>query len=209
VGTIGILPGARFPSSGRAHGCAGEGEVEWLGILPDRRRRVTGADRGTAETFAGHPVDQTRANRARNVLAGAGLEAQIESRRLRGAGPGAGLFLFAEYVDPPSGETVTAGFTAYGRKGLPAEHVAETACEELLDHFHSGAPVDPYLADQLVLPAALAKGESRVTTSRVSQHLLTSVGIVREFISRGLRVEGEPGEPGTLIVQSTGGEGGV
>jgi RNA 3'-terminal phosphate cyclase (ATP) len=154
-------------------------------------------------------IPQRMANRARNVLAGAGLEARIESRRLRGAGPGAGIFLFAEYVGLPSGETVTAGFTAYGRKGVPAEHVAEAACEELLDHFHSGAPVDPYLADQLVLPAALAEGESRLTTSRVSQHLLTSIGIVREFISRGLRVEGEPGEPGTLTVQSTRGEGGV
>ena len=101
-------------------------------------------------------IPQRMANRARNVLAEAGLKAHVEPRRLRGTGPGAGIFLFAEYAASSPGETAVAGFTAYGRKGLPAERVAEAACEELLSHHRSGAPVDPYLADQLVLPMALA-----------------------------------------------------
>ena len=143
-------------------------------------------------------IPQRLAARARNVLAEAGLQAQVEPRRLRGAGPGAGIFLFAECAH------ATAGFTAYGRKGLPAERVAEAACEELLAHHRSGAPADPHLADQLVLPMALAAGESRVITSRVSQHLLTNVWVVQQFLARELRIEGEPGAPGTLVVM--GGE---
>ena len=145
-------------------------------------------------------IPQRMAARARNVLAEAGLPAQVEPRRLRGAGPGAGIFLFAEYATSLGGEVVTAGFTAYGRKGLPAERVAEAACEELLVHHRSSAPADPYLADQLVLPMVLAKGESRVSTSRVSQHLLTNVWGVRQFLARDVHVEGEPGAPGTLAV---------
>jgi len=145
-------------------------------------------------------IPQRMAARARNVLAHAGIQVQVDPRRLRGAGPGAGIFLFAEYAASPGGEAATASFTAYGRKGLPAERVAEAACKELLAHYRSDAPADPYLADQLVLPVALAEGESLVSTLRVSQHLLTNVWVVRKFLARKVRVEGELGAPGTLIV---------
>jgi RNA 3'-terminal phosphate cyclase (ATP) len=140
-------------------------------------------------------IPQRMANRARNVLAEAGLEARIEPRRLRGAGPGAGIFLFAEY------EHVVVGFTSFGRKGLPAEHVAEAACEDLLDHHRTGAPVDPHLADQLVLPMAVAGGESRLVTSEITQHLLTNTWVVQQFLDCSLSVEGQQGEPGTLMVR--------
>jgi RNA 3'-terminal phosphate cyclase (ATP) len=145
-------------------------------------------------------IPQRMAGRARNVLAEAGLQAQVEPRRLRGTGPGAGIFLFAEYAVSPGGETVTAGFVAYGRKGLPAERVAEAACEELLAHHRSGAPADPNLADQLVLPMVLAEGSSQLDTSQVSQHLLTNVWVVLKFLERDVRVEGKLGAPGTLAV---------
>jgi RNA 3'-terminal phosphate cyclase (ATP) len=138
------------------------------------------------------------ADRARSVLTQEGLPAQVEPRRLKGTGPGAGITLLTEY------ESAIAGFTAYGRKGLPAEHVAEAACEELLAHHRQGAPVDPYLADQLVLPAALAEGESRIVTSQVTQHLVTNVWTVSRFLERDLRLSGEPGAPGALTVSDAG-----
>lgn len=140
-------------------------------------------------------IPQRMATRAHNLLAEAGLQARVEPRRFRGAGPGAGIFMFAEYAH------ATAGFTFYGRKGLPAERVAEMVCEELLTHHRSGAPTDPYLADQLILPMALADGESRLATSQVSHHLLTNVWVVRQFLARELIVEGEAGVPGALVVE--------
>jgi len=139
-------------------------------------------------------IPQRMANRAHNVLAEAGFNAQVEPRRLRGEGPGAGIFLFAEY------EHAVAGFTAYGRKGLPAERVAEAACEDLLEHHRVGAPVDPHLADQLVVPMALAGGESRIYTSEVTQHLLTNVWVVGQFLDSQPHVDGEEGGPGTVTV---------
>jgi len=141
-------------------------------------------------------IPQRMAARARNMLAEAGIQAQVEPRRLHGPGPGAGIFLFAEYTH------ATAGFTAYGRKGLPAERVAEAACEELLAHHRSGAPADSHLADQLVLPMVLAEGESQVSTSQVSQHLLTNAWVVRKFLAREVRIEGELGAPGILVVRA-------
>jgi RNA 3'-terminal phosphate cyclase (ATP) len=143
-------------------------------------------------------IPQRMANRAQNVLAAQSIDARVEARRLRGAGPGAGISLFAQY------EHAVAGFTAYGRRGLPAEQVAEAACQDFLEHHRTGAPVDPHLADQLVLPMALVTGESRLVTSQVTQHLLTNAWAVRQFLDCTVTVEGQRGEPGLLVVEGGG-----
>jgi RNA 3'-terminal phosphate cyclase (ATP) len=62
------------------------------------------------------------ANRTRNLFAKEGLKADLQPQRVRTNGPGAGIFLFTEHENG-----VRAGFAAYGRKGLPAERVAEAA----------------------------------------------------------------------------------
>jgi RNA 3'-terminal phosphate cyclase (ATP) len=186
---------------------AGGGEV-YVRIAGRRKslKPLTLTERGKVERIWGLAVvtnlpshiPQRMANRAQNVLAAQGLEARVQPRRLRGAGPGAGIFLCAEYED------AVAGFTSYGRKGLPAERVAEAACRDLLQHHGTGAPLDPHLADQLVLPMALIDGESRLFTSEVTQHLVTNVWVVRQFLDCTLSVEGKRGDPGTLAVRSSG-----
>jgi RNA 3'-terminal phosphate cyclase (ATP) len=141
-------------------------------------------------------IPQRMSDRARSFLKSANLNAPVEvtPQRLGGAGAGAGIFLMAEYAH------VTAGFTAYGRKGLPAEQVAEAACDELLAHHCTGAPADPHLADQLTLPMALAASASRLHTSQVSQHLLTNAWIVGHLLARQIHIEGELGAPGCVTV---------
>jgi RNA 3'-terminal phosphate cyclase (ATP) len=143
-------------------------------------------------------IPQRMANRARNVLAEAGIQAQVEPSRLRGAGPGAGIFLFAEYES--GSQSAYAGFTASGEKGLPAERVAEAACEDLLTHHHSGNTVDPHLADQLALPIALAQGKSQLATLQVSHHLLTSAWVIGQFLPQALDVIGKQGAASGMIV---------
>ncbi len=131
------------------------------------------------------------------MLRGAGLPADVQARRVRSAGPGAAIFLFAEY------EGIAAGFAAYGRKGLPSDKVAQAACDELLAHHRTGAPVDPHLADQLVLPAALAQGTSIIVTSAVTGHLLTNLSVVQAFLPVEVEVEGKKGAPGRVTIQGT------
>ena len=187
---------------------AGGGEVQ---VRIEGRKQslcsVSLTERGTLERMWGIAaavnlpahIPQRMAARARSVIEReVVVSAQVEPRRLRGAGPGAGIFLFAEYAH------AIAGFAAYGRKGLPSERVAEAACEELVAHHRAGAPVDPHLADQLVVPMALAEGTSRVTTSRVSQHLLTNVWAMRQFLTLETSIEGEPGFQGTVTVSGRG-----
>lgn len=139
-------------------------------------------------------IAQRIADRARNVLVDAGLPADVTPKRERGAGPGAGLFLMAEY------EHSLAGFSALGAKGKPSEQVADEACRDLLAYHASGEPVDGHLADQLLLPMALAAGRSEFRAARVTQHLLTNAHIIEQFIPTRIEVGGSEEEPGTIVI---------
>jgi RNA 3'-terminal phosphate cyclase (ATP) len=122
----------------------------------------------------------------------------ITPQRVRGAGPGAAIFLVTEY------DQATAGFSALGKKGKPAETVADQACSDLLEHHGRGAAVDPYLGDQLLLPLALASGRSVFQTSRLTGHLLTNAQIIQQFIPAKISIEGLEGSPGTVVVEGVG-----
>jgi RNA 3'-terminal phosphate cyclase (ATP) len=153
--------------------------------------------RGTAavSNLPSH-IAQRMANRATNVLKDAGIQSHVEAAHVEATGPGAGIFLIAEY------EHGTSGFAAYGRKGLPSERVADSACHDLIAHHRSGAATDMHLADQLVLPAALAKDSSRWTTCRITQHLLTNTWVVRQFLDILVSITGNENEPGEIVTQT-------
>ena len=139
-------------------------------------------------------IAQRMANRAVNVLKDAGIKSHVEAAHVEATGPGTGIFLFAEY------EHSVAGFTAYGRKGLPSERVAESACHDFSAHHRRDAAADLHLADQLVLPAAFAAGASHWTTCRVSRHLTTNAWVVRQFLQVPISITGDEGEPGAIRV---------
>jgi RNA 3'-terminal phosphate cyclase (ATP) len=54
------------------------------------------------------------------------------------------------------------------------------ACEELLDFHKNGAPVNVHLADQLLLPAALASQASQYRVTEISTHLTTNAWVIDE-----------------------------
>ena len=140
-------------------------------------------------------VAQRIANRAHNVLRQAGLRAEITPKLTRGVGPGAYLWLVVEY------QHVRAGFCALGERGKPSEKVADEACRALLAHHAQGAPVEAHLADQLLLPLALAAGRSEFRTSRVTSHLLTNAYVIQQFVQANIEISGQEGEPGAVAIQ--------
>lgn len=107
-------------------------------------------------------------------------------------GPGSFLFLLAEY------ENVIAGFSSLGVRGKPTEKVAEEAVDSLKDYLESDGCIDPYLADQLVPFMALVKGNSSFTTTRITEHLLTSLRVIRHFLDVTISREGETGKMGKV-----------
>jgi len=142
-------------------------------------------------------IPQRMANRARNLLTEADLKAELKAQRVRAKGPGAGIFALMEHQ-----ENVRAGFAAYGRKGLPAERVAEAACHDLLGYYRHNAPVDMHLADQLILPLAIADGVSQFTTCRVTDHLRTNMWVVEQFAQARFELTGS-----TVTIIPQGGVG--
>jgi RNA 3'-terminal phosphate cyclase (ATP) len=71
------------------------------------------------------------------------------------------------------------GGDSIGELGKRAEVVGAEAAERYLRG--SAAPVDPFLADMLVLPLALAKGRSRYRSAEVTEHLRTNLQVASQM----------------------------
>lgn len=71
-------------------------------------------------------------------------------------------------------------FTELGRKGLSAEAVAQRVVARAQAYLNKTMPVSEYLADQLLLPCALAEKGSFVTANP-STHTLTNMEVIRQF----------------------------
>jgi RNA 3'-terminal phosphate cyclase (ATP) len=96
-------------------------------------------------------------------------------------------------------EPVPSCFTALGRRGKPADMVANEAIEQLHDHLGAKpASVDPYGADQLIPPLYWSDQPSHFGVSTVTKHLLTNIETVKLFGDREIEVEGSIGSPGNV-----------
>lgn len=80
-------------------------------------------------------------------------------------------------------EQVTEVVTGFGRKGVPAEIVAEEAVQAARRYLDSGVPVSEHLADQLLIPLALA-GHGAFTTLTPSLHTRTNLAVIRQLLDR-------------------------
>lgn len=78
-------------------------------------------------------------------------------------------------------EHVTEVFTGFGERGVTAEAVAKQALQEVRRYLATEAAVGEYLADQLLLPLALAGGGA-FTTVAPSRHTTTNIEIIRQFL---------------------------
>jgi RNA 3'-terminal phosphate cyclase (ATP) len=78
-------------------------------------------------------------------------------------------------------EHVTEIFTGFGQKGVPAEAVAGGAVAQASRYLASGAPVGECLADQLLLPLALARG-GVFRTLAPTKHTETNLETLKRFL---------------------------
>ena len=116
-----------------------------------------------------------------------GLRPTVSIENAPSPGQGTVLFLTAQF------EGSVGGFTSLGRKGKRAEEVADDACNEFIKFLDSKGIVDIHLADQLVLYMALARGRSTLITERITDHLLTNIWVIEQFLPLRFDVEEETG----------------
>lgn len=99
-------------------------------------------------------------------------------------GPGNALVLEME------AEHVTGVFTGFGERGRPAEEVAREAMGAAKAWLEAEVPVEEYLADQLLLPMALA-GRGCFRTTKPSLHFTTNAAVIQRFLPAPVRCEQE------------------
>jgi len=90
------------------------------------------------------------------------------------AGPGNVLLLEIE------SENITEVFTGFGQVDVPAESVANHAIQQVQKYLGAGVPVGGYLADQLLVPMALAGGRFR--TVGPTRHTRTNIELIGQFM---------------------------
>jgi RNA 3'-terminal phosphate cyclase (ATP) len=105
---------------------------------------------------------------------------QLLDRGLRGnEGPGNALLAMLEY------EHLTEVFASYGDKGTSADQVASRLVHQVRGYLVQEAPVGEHLADQLMIPLALAALQGRCGqyfATGLTPHALTNAEVIEKFL---------------------------
>lgn len=93
------------------------------------------------------------------------------------ASPGPGNVVLIEV----GSAEVTEVFTSFGQRGVKAETVAVQAVQQAKDYIAANVPVGEHLADQLLLPLALA-GRGTFRTMSPTQHTKTNIEVIKRLL---------------------------
>ena len=140
-------------------------------------------------------IAERQRQRALARLEAEGLAAGIELADLPSPGKGTFLLILSAYEGGGR-----ACHDALGARGKRAEAVADEACDALLAFLGTRGAVDAHLADQLLLPLALADGPSQFQVPEVTSHLATNARVIERFVDAQIAVEGEAGGEGVVTV---------
>lgn len=138
-------------------------------------------------------VSERMANHCQELLEKRGYPIRIEVLQDKKASQkGAALLLRAE-----TDTGCLLGADQAGKPGRRSEAIAEFVVRSLLEDLHTRATTDRYLADQLILFAALARGTTEYHIPRITEHVDSNLWLVEKILGakfelkgRLLRVEG-------------------
>ncbi len=155
-------------------------------------------------------VGEQQASRAERRMRANGVSCEARVVPMPG-GPsrGAHLLVVARF------ERVRSGHSATNEGGREPDRTADAAVAAFSRFLDGRGAVDPHLADQLLLPAALVAAglvprppgvdcSTRFTVGEVTRHLLTNAGIVRAFLPVEVDVDGGEGGEGEVRVRPRG-----
>jgi RNA 3'-terminal phosphate cyclase (ATP) len=131
-------------------------------------------------------VSQRMAEECRKVLSSYGYKAEIEKIEDESSlQEGAALAIYAE---TSLGNRI--GSDRAGRPGRSSESIGRYVAHSLVDDVKTGAAVDRYIADQLIIYAGLAVGVTRYSVPRITEHVETNLWLIGEFLGAKAKIEG-------------------
>jgi RNA 3'-terminal phosphate cyclase (ATP) len=131
-------------------------------------------------------VAHRMANQAQALLKQAGLNAAIEILEDdRAVQRGAALSI---WIETETG--CRLGSDQAGKRGRRSESIAAHVVKALLEDLHSGATTDRFLADQLILFAALADGRTEYVAPPRTDHVESNLWLVEKLLGVRTKWEG-------------------
>jgi len=129
-------------------------------------------------------VSQRMAQECRKILNAQGYKAEIEEIYDESSlQEGAAL---AIYADTSSGSVI--GSDRAGRPGRRSESIGRYVAQNFMEDVNTGAAVDRYIADQLIIYAGLAEGISRYSIPRITEHVETNLWLIEEFLGARTKI---------------------
>ncbi|MEK6949209.1 MAG: RNA 3'-terminal phosphate cyclase [Nanoarchaeota archaeon] len=105
---------------------------------------------------------------------------------------GSGIVLWAIFSkdknEIDSINPIRLGADSLGERGKKAELVGEEAAQNLIREIASKAPVDRYLADQ-ILPFMALAGSSKIKTSEITNHTKTNIYAIEQFLGKKFSID--------------------
>lgn len=136
------------------------------------------------------------ATEARRQLRRSGVAVRVDVEERAANGPGAGIHLVAVTEDG-----LRTGFSVLDEKARNPERLAREAVNRLFAWLDTGAALSENLAEQIVVPLALAEGTSVFTTSRVTRTLTTTAALVSRFLPTRVRISAPEGAVGEVTIE--------
>lgn len=139
---------------------------------------------GASEFLKNKKVAERQLAGVREVLGKLKLPTEEKVEYYQTQCPGSQICLIAEF------ENTIIGTDNLGKLGKRAEDVGKEAALELLKEQKGQACLDKHLADQILPYLALAKGQSQITVSEITNHCKTNIWAIEKFINGKLEIKG-------------------
>jgi len=94
----------------------------------------------------------------------------------------------AIYAETSSGNLM--GSDRAGRPGRSSESIGRYVAERFVEDVKTGAAVDRYIADQLIIYAGLAEGVTRYSVPCITEHVEINLWLIKEFLGARTKIEG-------------------
>lgn len=136
-------------------------------------------------------VAERQAKTAAFFISKTNCPVQIKTEYVNSLSPGSGITLWAVYSkdDTDFMNPIVLGADALGERGKRSEDVGKEAAEKILEEISLDAPVDEWLADNLIPYLAIFGGQMKVT--KISEHTKTNIKICEMFLGKIFEVDEE------------------